>query len=319
MMAPKPFGDSDTYSPPRSPIYTDYTIIGSPDDDIIWGTRGYDSIYGGGGNDEIYGLDGDDYVNGGTGQDSIEGHVGNDTLFGGGGNDYLSGGEGADHLDGGDGKDIADYDNSTLGVYVSLRDNVGQGGTAEGDTFNSVESLSGSDYDDVLIGNDDDNFLDGDVGNDILSGLGGNDYLFGYLGDDVLSGGDGDDILWAGDGVDTLEGGSGSDVFIFGHYWFPTLYETGATLSTFDVISDFNALEGDLINVQGLDADDTVVGNQDFAFVGTNAFTAAGQVRYHDEGIDTYVVFNTNADLSNHEFGIRLTGLHTPGAGWFLG
>ncbi len=47
-----------------------------------------------------------------------------------------------------------------------------------------------------------------------------------------------------------------------------------------DTILDFNGAEGDRIDLSMLDADWASTGRQDFSFIGSASFTAAGQVRY---------------------------------------
>ena len=156
-------------------------------------TNGADNIFGYGGNGTICGLGGADSIWGGDGNDDIQGNSGNDLLKGGGGND---------HLDGGSGIDTASYDDSASGVTVFLATDVANGGTAEGDTFTSIENLTGSNHDDFLVGDD---------GNNVLSGLQGNDVLKGGGGADTLNGGENNDALKGGGGADTLNGGTGID------------------------------------------------------------------------------------------------------------
>ncbi|MDB2501265.1 calcium-binding protein [Planktomarina temperata] len=67
---------------------------------------------------------------------------------------------------------------------------------------------------------------------------GGDDELYGGEGNDELIGGTGDDTLQAGSGNDFLTGGEGADTFIF------KLGETGA-----DTIRDFNLSEGDKLDL----------------------------------------------------------------------
>ncbi len=90
------------------------TIIGTPGDDVIFGTNksdvimsfgGNDTIFGGNGDDVICAGYGDDIVDGGNGQDLIFGEQGDDQLNGGTGKDSLEGGSGDDTLAGGNGKD----------------------------------------------------------------------------------------------------------------------------------------------------------------------------------------------------------------------
>ena len=138
-----------------------------------------------------------------NGADTIFGYGGNDTIFGLGGNDEIKGGGGADTINGGSGTDTANYSDSSVGVTVSLETNQGFGGTAEGDTLNSIENLTGSSHQDFLVGNAGNNVLTGLEDNDILKGGGGNDTLYGDSGSDTLNGGAGADVLNGGSGLDT--------------------------------------------------------------------------------------------------------------------
>ena len=137
----------------------------------------------------------DDELVGDSGVNRLEGADGDDVLRGGSGNDVLEGGPGADELDGGAGIDTAYYQGSNIGVVVRLKENSGEKGHAEGDTFANVENVSGSAYNDGLVGDDGANYLAGGEGNDGLWGGAGDDTLEGGLGADRLFGGDGAD--WA--------------------------------------------------------------------------------------------------------------------------
>ncbi|NER96177.1 MAG: calcium-binding protein [Symploca sp. SIO1B1] len=143
----------------------------------------------------------------------LSGLSGNDSLDGRGGNDRLIGGTGTNTLNGGTGSDTASYrnyakiaesdDSNTdeivsptegIGVFASLAEGVGRAGadtedivSDDGtlrlsddltDTFESIENLEGSIYDDTLIG---------DAGDNILSGLAGSDFLDGGEGRDTAS------------------------------------------------------------------------------------------------------------------------------------
>jgi Ca2+-binding RTX toxin-like protein len=151
-----------------------------------------------------------------AGDDLIYGFGGNDTIFADGGNDELIGGAGADVLNGGNGIDTANYSDSwpdttdpsipPQGVSVSLESGKGYYGAAQGDTLISIENLTGSWYDDVLVG---------DAGNNVLRGLVGTDQLFGGGGADTLYGGGGYDYLVGGAGADVLDGGSGIDTAVY--------------------------------------------------------------------------------------------------------
>ncbi len=211
-------------------------LVGTPDDDQVFGRGGDDTLdgktgddrlTGGLGNDGLFGDDGDDFLRGGEGNDELFALVGNDTLYGGSGNDFLVdnssgfdrnrdrfyGGSGNDSLDGGDGKDL----------------------------------LKGGDGKDILVGGTGDDTLDGGNGSDLAdystfgsssggvtvnlatgraSGISGNDRLFnignvrGSVGNDTLIGNAKDNVLYGGSepsdnapdfGNDTLYGGNGND------------------------------------------------------------------------------------------------------------
>ena len=127
--------------------------------------------------------------------DSLYGGAEADSIFGYNGNDTLKGGGGADLLDGGNGIDTIFYGDSTVGVSVDLATGRGFGGTAQGDTYVSIENVYASTYNDTLTGNDGANELYGLDGNDVLRGGGGADRLDGGNGDDILKGGGGADYL----------------------------------------------------------------------------------------------------------------------------
>ncbi|MBB4268198.1 calcium-binding protein [Roseospira visakhapatnamensis] len=170
--------------------------------------------------DVFVGLGSIDTVYGGLGDDSLDGGYGDDVLYGEGGNDILGGGQGADLLDGGSGIDTASYAKDHTAVSVDLTSNIGVDGSAEGDSYISIENVVGGDGGDTLRGNDGDNVLSGGAGQDVLTGEAGTDTLSGGRGDDTLIGGagvnflsgdDGNDILLAGIGIDHFDGGVGFD------------------------------------------------------------------------------------------------------------
>ncbi len=128
--------------------------------------------------------------------DYLIGDDGINELTGGSGDDTLMGGDGADILNGGAGSDTADYADATSGVMLNLKS-----GRFEGDTYSSIENLSGSGFDDRLIGDDAANVLTGQGGDDTLRGGGGDDTLLGdfaYEGDALPSPG-------LGEGYTTLD------------------------------------------------------------------------------------------------------------------
>ncbi len=154
--------------------------------------------------DLFTGTPGADIFDGTDGDDVADGLGGDDTLNGNAGNDVLAGSGGADTLDGGDGVDTASYAGSAAGVKVDLLNGTAIGGDAAGDTFISIENVTGSASNDTLFGNALGNVLSGGNGHDVLAGRGGNDTLDGGAGDDTVNGGNGADTLIGGDGIDTL-------------------------------------------------------------------------------------------------------------------
>lgn len=162
----------------------------------------------------LYGSDFDDILTGASGTNELRGGIGNDILDGSGGNDRLFGDLGADTLIGGTGLDSAYYTTASSAVTADLI-NGGSVGEATGDTYNSIEWIFGSDFDDTLLGDGAANRLTGGLGNDILDGRSGNDRLLGGDGNDILGGGAGVDSLFGQDGDDQLYGGGDND-FLYG-------------------------------------------------------------------------------------------------------
>ena len=185
-------GDPDTvdyyFSNPKGSLTID--LFGAEGTATGQGTDTLESIEAAGGGDF------DDTMLGDNGQNAFFGFGGDDTLRGAvGANDFLQGGPGDDLLDGGTGTgDTADYLSPLEGaapVEVSL-----VAGTATGqgqDTFEGIEKINGSDFDDIITGDDFDNTLFGFDGDDTIAGLGGNDFISGGPGVDTVDGGDGQD------------------------------------------------------------------------------------------------------------------------------
>ena len=93
---------------------------------------------------------------------------------------------------------------------------------------------------------------------------------------------------------------------------------SGVGLGKRDVIGDFQ--QGiDKIDLHFVDAKTSVgnLGNQDFSFIGGNAFSAEGQVRVFTEGDNTIVQVNNDGDLLA-EGEIQLTGNINLAAGDFI-
>lgn len=123
---------------------------------------------------------------------------------------------------------------------ISFSENFYQNGKfVKGHRFNDF--LQGGRHNDHLQGDRGDDDLVCGKGNDWAIGGAGNDNLWGGLGDDWLAGGKGNDLLIGGLGQDWLTGGGGADRFVL---------DKGATALSFcDVITDFNAAQGDVIQI----------------------------------------------------------------------
>lgn len=148
------------------------------------------------------GSAGNDTLEGQSGDDTLRGNLGDDRLIGGAGDDVLNGGAGADHLDGGTGSDWASYEGSRGSLRVDLMFAHINTNVAQGDTYQSIENLIGSQGFDNLRGTLEDN---------IIRGERNVDYIFGRRGNDTLEGGIGDDVLFGGTGSDVLRGGENRD------------------------------------------------------------------------------------------------------------
>ncbi|MGI8466065.1 retention module-containing protein [Pectobacterium punjabense] len=160
---------------------------------------------------------------GAAGNDTISGTYNDDVLFG----DVVS----FPNIDGNGITALQNYIGKQLGMQTGV--------PTTKDMHNYIASHSTEfDLSSAKGGND---ILNGGDGDDILFGQGGNDTLYGGAGNDLLYGGSGDDILIGGAGGDTLIGGAGADTF---------KWQAGDIGN--DVIKDFNAKEGDRIDLSDL-------------------------------------------------------------------
>jgi Ca2+-binding RTX toxin-like protein len=115
----------------------------------------------------------------------------------GSGFDTVYGGVRGESIFGGVDTDTVIY-SGTSGVRAALDGSVTGLGWAKGDTFSSIENLTGA-----------------DKGNDTLIGNTADNYLRGRGGADSIQGGSGADSLFGGKGTDTLVGNAGADGFYF--------------------------------------------------------------------------------------------------------
>ncbi|MBN8542831.1 MAG: hypothetical protein J0M34_01035 [Alphaproteobacteria bacterium] len=220
-------------------------VTGSAANDTISGDGWTNALYGLAGNDYIFGDAANDTLSGGAGADTLDGGSGADyidyasstaaisinlatgSVSGGDAagdvisnveniiasnfNDTLAGTLSGNIFYGLNGIDTVTYISSSAAVNVNLATGTHTGGHAAGDTFNSIENISGSIYADTIAGDAGNNYLSGIDGNDSLSGNEGDDTLDGGIGADTLNGGNDADILNGGNDADTLNGGAGND------------------------------------------------------------------------------------------------------------
>jgi Ca2+-binding RTX toxin-like protein len=259
---PKPTPDpkpTPTPDPKPTPTPNPTSLIGTDGDDVLVSRNDK--------GDSVFGLAGNDKLTGGLGNDTLDGGAGNDTLDGGAGNDSMSGGLGDDSYTVDASSDVVTeainqgHDTVLSSVDYSLSDNVEDltltGTTAGNGTGNNLDNLLignaannnlyGGDGLDQLNGEAGDDYLYGQGGNDLLNGGDGTDWLVGDLGDDIISGGAGNDRLIGGLGNDTLIGEQGRDRLTGGadadRFVLNTLDKN------FDIITDFQAAQGDKIMV----------------------------------------------------------------------
>jgi len=263
---------------------------------------------GGDGNDRIIGTAGADTISTGLGNDIVNGGDGYDTIDGGAGNDTLSSGHNGSEITGGLGTNTLTGSNYlTLNNVVQIDTAVYAGTQASYTITQNADytyTVAGTGLSDTLTNMDQLKFLNnggaatfyqlgrsallngtgstasGGDGNDQIIGTAGADTISTGLGNDIILAGGGNDILVGGAGTDTLTGGLGSDIFRY-------TAATDSIVGAGDVISDFNATNVDVINLQGL---------QTGAWNGTVAtFATAGAV-FANTGV-TQIAFNNTSGL----------------------
>jgi len=316
----------------------DDSLAGTSDPEFIFGYAGADTVDAGVGNDAVFGGDGADVIQGGDGNDSIDGQNGIDSISGGDGNDTIyGGGDTADTLAGGAGNDMLwgglgvdvyvwgsglGHDNCVDAAFPSQTNVVRltnlnpdditlTGGgwhlvtvKATGETLiiqsgpyqiefangvvwsstniNDIASLGATSAPGAPI-------VGTDVGESI-TGTSLGEYILAYGGADTVTG---------GGGADTLIGGTANDRFVFGA-------PSDSPTTGQDRISSFAV--SDLIDLSGIDADAGTGGDQAFTFIGTSAFSAAGQLRYVYSGGVVTLTGDVDGDGAA-DFRIDVTGV----------
>ncbi|MFK0735237.1 MAG: beta strand repeat-containing protein, partial [Gloeotrichia echinulata HAB0833] len=201
---------------------------------------------------------------GGFGNDYLEGAAGNDSLNGGDGDDQLNPGTGTDTVIGGAGRDelyISDTGTSTA-FNINYTDY--NSGNYQQIEDASIWTGSGNDYLNLsgtgTVYTDERGAYKGRAqvrsggGNDTIIGGFGNDYLEGAAGNDILTGVNPTSTTPGRGEKDYLSGGIGADRFILGDATWVGYDDGNSTTNgsnDYAEIADFNATEGDVIQLQG--------------------------------------------------------------------
>ena len=286
------------------PQLTFNDILGTSDDEVLFGTQQADNIDGFAGHDTIFGL---------ADADRIEGWQGNDWLFGNSGDDTLSGGEDNDILFGGTGDDLLLGKSGNDWQYGNQGDDLIVGG---GDRD---QAWGGSGEDFILGGAGDDN-LWGNQGNDTLDGGTDQDSLRGGRDNDQLIGGAGDDWLWGEQGDDQLEGGAGNDTLNGGEGYDIAKYLKSSDDYTFKGHPDDIKITGPdgrdtLKSIEALEFADGLVEVSDLTFLPAPLFdqvqTLETEIPASGDAVDIYYPV---ADNSTDEVGSLPVALFLQGA-----
>ena len=215
-------------------IFNFVDVIGTTNNDTLFGSAQDNRLSGGGGNDNLYGLAGADTLTGGNGDDFLVAE----------GGDSLAGDAGADNfvfqslatltaagrsVDGGADRDtifLQFGDSVTDAAFANMRNlevvwqdfatpgRLVLGVNAAVAMSNFVTVINGRDVDGSALAANVRSDVYGTISADTLIGGAGVSVLIGGAGNDVLDGRAGDDFLYA-EGGDSLSGGTGADIFIF--------------------------------------------------------------------------------------------------------
>jgi Ca2+-binding RTX toxin-like protein len=298
-----------------------YVEAGSGNDTVINYYEGGNDIFLGTGDDTYTGNGLSsrparyDIVSGGFGEDTFNIRTRYSEYYGDEDNDTFNSIGLSNSLYGGSGRDLVSYklqDSEPglkgLGVTVDLAANYASTGGGREEYLHNIENVEGTSYADDLLGDGAANTISGLGGRDILDGRIGNDSLSGGKGADDLYGGGGNDELNGGHGNDLLFGGAGADRFVFVS---PADSVVGARR---DVIKDFSSAQSDRIDLSGIDANASTMGDDAFTFVGNAAFSGvAGELRFASHILSGDIDGDSVAD-----FQIRVTDVASLAVGDFI-
>ncbi len=207
------------------------------------------------------------------------------------------------------------FENLEMPTVKSVASNRALDGWGDIDILTSIESASGSNFNDQLYGSNGSNDLFGNDGFDFIVGNGGNDYITGGRGHDSLYGGLGRDWIV----VDELNWGNLNPVNGVNRA-VRDLDQSGnlvvyksvneSTTQNSDVIDGF-VLGDDLIDLTAIDANTKRVGNQNFdSNIVTTWTKKAGQLKISEF---TGLVDDHNSAVSNATNGYKLSGVQLEG------
>ncbi|WP_041374889.1 hypothetical protein [Prochlorococcus marinus] len=129
------------------------------------------------------------------------------------------------------------------------------------------------------------------ITHELIEGTKFADNIIGTAWHDIINGKGGDDTIIAGGGRDLLSGGSGSDIF-----QFISIDDSGYGKNNRDVITDFNAGDGDKVDL-------SEIGN-DLTFIGDDDFSGSNQVRFLNGKIFVNTTNNKDPELELKLLGV---------------
>lgn len=337
---------TDTLTGITNVTYSDGTFaLNSPP--VINGTANADTLTGTAANETINGLGGADSIDGAGGTDTLVGGLGDDTYVVDTTTDTIT--EVA-----ADGTDLVQSSVNVTSLAANV-ENLTLTGTATSGTGNELAN--------IITGNANGNLLNGGIGIDSMAGGVGDDtYVVDRAGDrtieaadqgidlvnsavsyvlganvenlkltgalatvgtgnalaNTITGNSAANVITGGLGRDIMTGGGGADRFDFN-----AIGETTKIAATRDIIKDFNHLV-DKIDLNTIDANTKIAGDQAFKFIGSVAFhKVAGELNFVMSDLAGTVDDKTivRGDLNGDgiaDFHIELFGLKTLTAADFL-